>query len=274
MSSWEGVRNSFIAGLVLITPLVITLYILQVLFGFALNFIDPIVAETDLASYTANVEAVARVLAAVLIVLVVSFLGFLAQHPSGQRLFGSLGRTVAVIPIFRTIYSTIRQMSTSLSSGETSYDSLVLVEFPREDFYSIGLDTSESPQAVADVAGEPVRNIFLPSSPNPAGGRLVLVPESQVHDVDMSVRQGMGLIMTTGAGSRDVETVPPVSDMSPEEAIASLEELEAETQLVGTPGTNPDGATETDSESEAEADTELESETEDETETDDPAEQK
>ncbi|MEF8822307.1 MAG: DUF502 domain-containing protein [Halovenus sp.] len=274
MSSWEGVRNSFIAGLVLITPLVITLYILQVLFGFALNFIDPIVAETDLASYTANVEAVARVLAAVLIVLVVSFLGFLAQRPSGQRLFGSLGRTVAVIPIFRTIYSTIRQMSTSLSSGETSYDSLVLVEFPREDFYSIGLDTSESPQAVADVAGEPVRNIFLPSSPNPAGGRLVLVPESQVHDVDMSVRQGMGLIMTTGAGSRDVETVPPVSDMSPEEAIASLEELEAETQLVGTPGTNPDGATETDSESEAEADTELESETEDETETDDPAEQK
>jgi uncharacterized membrane protein len=257
MSSWEGIRNSFIAGLVLITPLVITLYILQVLFGFALNFIDPIVAETNLADYTANVEAVARVLAAVLIVLVVSFLGFIAQRPSGQRLFGSLGRTVAIIPIFRTIYSTIRQMSTSLSSGETSYDSLVLVEFPREGFYSIGLDTSESPQAVSDVAGEPVRNIFLPSSPNPAGGRLVLVPESQVHKVDMSVRQGMGLIMTTGAGSRDGETVPPISDMSPEEAVASLEELQAETQLAGTAGREPDDETDAEPETEADSDTET-----------------
>ena len=260
MSSWEGIRNSFIAGLVLVTPLVITLYILQVLFGFALNFIDPIVAETDLASYTANVEAVARVLTAVFILLVVSFLGFLAQRPSGQRLFGSLGRTVAVIPIFRTIYSTVRQMSTSLSSGETSYDSLVLVEFPREGFYSIGLDTSESPQAVSDVAGEPVRNIFLPSSPNPAGGRLVLVPESQVHQVDMSVRQGMGLIMTTGAGSRDGDTVPPVSDMSPEEAVASLEKLQAEAQLAGSRSA---GAADDDAEPGAEPETEAESETED-----------
>jgi len=228
MSRWESVRNSFIAGLVLITPLVITLYILQILFGFALNFIDPVVSETDLASYTANVEAVARVLAAAVIVLVVATLGFLAQRPTGQRLFGNLGRTVAVIPIVRTIYSTVRQMSTSLSSGETSYDSLVLVEFPREGVYAIGLDTSRSPEAVADVAGEPVRNIFLPSSPNPAGGRLILVPESQVYEVDMSVRQGMGLIMTTGAGSKDPASIPAVADMSPEAAVASLEEYEAE----------------------------------------------
>ena len=228
MSTWDGIRNSFVAGLILIAPLAITLYVLQILVGFALDFIDPIVAQTDLASYTANVELVARILAVALIVLVISVLGFLAQRRTGQQLFGSLGRTVAVIPIVRTIYSTVRQISSSFSNKDTAYDSLVLVEHPREGLYSIGLVTNESPRGVNEVAGSTVHNVFLPSSPNPASGRLVLVPEEQLYDVDMSVRQGMGLLMTTGASSSESARMPPAVDITPEEAVASLEELEDE----------------------------------------------
>lgn len=228
MSTWDSARNSFVAGLILIAPLAITLYLLQILVGFALNFIDPIVAQTDLASYTANVELVARILAVALIVLVISILGFLAQRSAGQQLFGSLGRAVAVIPIVRTIYSTVRQISSSFSNKDTAYDSLVLVEHPREGLYSIGLVTNESPRGVNEVAGSTVHNVFLPSSPNPASGRLVLVPEEHLHDVDMSVRQGMGLLMTTGAKSSETARMPPAVDITPEEAVASLEELEDE----------------------------------------------
>ena len=226
MSTWDAVRNSFVAGLILIAPLAITLYLLQILVGFALNFIDPIVAQTDLASYTANVELVARILAVALIILIVSVLGFLAQRSVGQQLFGGLGRAVAVIPIVRTIYSTVRQISSSFSNKDTAYDSLVLVEHPREGLYSIGLVTNESPRGVNEVAGSTVHNVFLPSSPNPASGRLVLVPEEQLHDVDMSVRQGMGLLMTTGAKSSEAAQMPPAVDITPEEAVASLEEFE------------------------------------------------
>jgi uncharacterized membrane protein len=74
--------------------------------------------------------------------------------------------------------------------------------------YAIGLVTSQSPVAVEDVAGEPVNNIFLPSSPNPASGRFVMVPESQVHEVDLSFRQGMRLLMTTGASGRNAPEIP------------------------------------------------------------------
>ncbi|MEF8813139.1 MAG: DUF502 domain-containing protein [Halovenus sp.] len=225
MTRWEKVRNSFVAGLVLITPLLITLYILQVLAGFALQFIDPVVQGTNLASYTQNVEIVARVIAVVLIVVVVTLLGFVAQKQFGQRLFGSFGRAIAVVPIVRTIYTTVRQISSSFSSTETSYDSLVLIEFPREGVYSIGLVTSESPRQVTDVAGTTVHNVFLPSSPNPASGRLVLVPDDQLYEVDLSVRQGLGLLMTTGVGFSQVpETVPAAAEMTPEEAVASLEQ--------------------------------------------------
>jgi uncharacterized membrane protein len=226
MSPWERLRDSFIAGLVLITPLAITLYILQLLSGFALVIIDPVVQGTGLESYTANVEPTARILAAGLIVLLVTLLGFIGQKEFGQRLFGELGRSVALIPIFRTIYSTVRQISQSFSNTESSYDSLVLVEFPREGLYTIGLVTSESPQAVSDVAGTTVHNVFLPSSPNPASGRLVLVPEDDLYEVDMSVRQGMGLLMTTGAGSDRPKSVPTAVNISRDEALTALEELD------------------------------------------------
>lgn len=223
MSLRGGLRDSFIAGIVLVTPLVITLYVLQLLSGFAFQLIDPVVQGTSLESYTANVEIIARVIAALLIVLLITTLGFIAQRKTGQRLFGSLGRSVTLIPIFRTVYSTVRQISKSFSSAETSYDSLVLVEFPRKNVYTIGLITSESPKQVSEVAGSTVYNVFLPSSPNPASGRLVLVPEDEIHEVDLSVRQGMGLLMTTGAGSERSGPVPAAVDMSPEEAVRSLE---------------------------------------------------
>jgi uncharacterized membrane protein len=223
MTAWERVRNSFVAGIILIMPLVITLYVLELLVGFVVEYIDPVVQETDLATYTANVEVVAQIVAAILILVVITLLGFFAQKPFGQQIFGSFGRTITVVPIVRNIYKTVRQISTSFSSSDASYDSLVVIEYPREGIYSIGLITSESPEAISEVAGTRVQNVFLPSSPNPAGGRLTFVPEDQVYDVDLSVREGLGLIMTTGAGSKTEGLVPTSVEMTPEEVVESIE---------------------------------------------------
>ena len=227
MTLRTAIRNSFIAGLVLIAPLLITVYVLQVLSGVVFSAIEPVVQESNLEQYTANVELVAQLIAVVAIVIVIVALGFLAQRKIGQRLFGSLGRLVAVVPVVRTIYTAVRQISGSFTSGETSFDSLVLVEFPRMGVYAVGLVTGKSPAPVREVTGEPTRNVFLPSSPNPAGGRLVFVPEAQIHEVDMSVREGLGIIMTTGAGKEQTNTLPPSSvAMAPEEAVDLLEETD------------------------------------------------
>lgn len=227
MTLRTAIRNSFIAGLVLIAPLLITVYILQVLSGVVFSTIEPVVQESNLEEYTANVELVAQLIAVGAIVIAIIALGFLAQRKIGQRLFGSLGRLVAVVPVVRTIYTAVRQISGSFTSGETSYDSLVLVEFPRMGVYAVGLVTGKSPAAVREVTDEPTRNVFLPSSPNPAGGRLVFVPEAQIHEVNMSVREGLGIIMTTGAGKEQTDMLPPSSvAMAPEEAADLLEETD------------------------------------------------
>ena len=215
MSPLDVVKRSFTAGLLLVAPLVVTLFVLQVLVDWSFRFLNPVVQGTRLTQYTGNVEAVAQVLAAVSIVAAVTLLGYLAQKSVGRHLFGSIGRVVNVIPLVSTVYLSVRQVANALVERTTAYEGVVLVEYPREGVYSIGLVTGESPAAVESVAGQPAYNVFLPNSPNPTAGRLVLLPEDQVHETDMSVREGMRLIVTTGVGTDEAAGAYPDLDSLP-----------------------------------------------------------
>jgi uncharacterized membrane protein len=205
MGPLQRVKDSFVAGLILVAPLAITLYILRILVNWSLQFINPLVAGTRLANYTGNVEVLAQVVAVLIIVAALTIIGALAQWSVGRHLFGNLGKTVNFIPLVNTIYAAIKQTATSLVDRDTEYESVVLVEYPREDIYSIGLVTSEGREAIDDVVGDQAYSVFLPNSPNPTAGRLVMVPASQIHETDMSVRQGMRMIVTTGIGDKEAE---------------------------------------------------------------------
>lgn len=195
-------KSSFIAGLVLITPLVVTVYVLRILVNWLFQFINPVVKETRMVQYTGNIELAAQLLAVISLLAGITILGALARQQSGRHIFGNLGRVVSLIPIVNTIYGSVRQVADSVVDRESAYRSLVLVEYPRHDVYSIGLVTGMSPSSIEDFAGEQkVYNVFLPNSPNPTGGRLVFLPENQVHEIDMSVREGLRLTLTTGIGS-------------------------------------------------------------------------
>lgn len=208
----KALKRSFVSGMILIAPLVLTLYVLRLLVTSSLQVIDPIVRETRLTQYTANVEVAAQLLAVVIIVGSIVLLGSLANRSVGRTVFGQVGRIVNVIPLFSTLYGSVRQVADSLVERNTAYESVVLVEYPREGVYSIGLVTGESPEVVESFAGDDVYNVFLPNSPNPTAGRLVLLPEHQVHEIDMSVRRGMRLVVTTGMA--DDEPAPVTTDPS------------------------------------------------------------
>lgn len=197
----ERLKESFVAGLILVAPLAVTLYVLQILVSWSLKFVDPLVAELGLIETAANIELAAQLLAVALIVAAVTLLGLLAQWSIGRHLFGNLGRTINIIPLVSTIYGGVRQVATSLVDTGSQFERTVLVEYPRESVYSIGLVTGEGTSAIDEVAGERAFSVFLPNSPNPTAGRLVMVPESQIHETDMSVREGMRMIVTTGIGS-------------------------------------------------------------------------
>lgn len=227
MGVGNAVRRSFVAGLILIAPLLVTVYVIKTLVDWSLRFIDPIVAETGLTQYTANDELLAAAIAAVVIVLSIVVLGYLAQRNVGRQVFGNVGRVVNVIPLVNTIYSSVRQVANSLVDRDEAYESVVLVEYPRDGIYSIGLVTGDAPVQIDDYDGQDVYNVYFPNSPNPTGGRLALVPESDLHETDMSVRAGMRLLVTTGvtengapkslpSESIDEQIVPKADDAEPQ----------------------------------------------------------
>jgi uncharacterized membrane protein len=200
MTFSDRLKNSFVAGLILVAPLAVTLFVLRVLVNWALQFVNPIVARTGLIQHTANIELAAQLITATLIVVAIVLIGFLAQVSVARQLFGNVGRIVNVIPLVNTLYTNSRQIINALVDRETKYESVVLVEYPRTGLYSLGLVTAQSPDQIEAVTDEATYNVFLPNSPNPTAGRLVLVPESQLREIDMSVRQGMRMIVTTGMG--------------------------------------------------------------------------
>jgi uncharacterized membrane protein len=195
-------RRSFVAGLVLVAPLVVTVVVLRVAFGWLLVVANPLVAETRLANYTGNIEVAAQLLAIVALVAVVTGLGYVAQRGVGQRLFGRVGRVIDFVPMVSVVYGSARQMADALVNPSAGFDQVVLVEYPRDGVWVIGFVTGDGPTEAADAAGEHVYNVFLPNSPNPTGGRLLMVPESDLVETDMSAREGLRTVVTTGTGRK------------------------------------------------------------------------
>lgn len=202
MRGTTALRDNLLAGLVLVAPLVVTVFALRVLFGWVSGAIDPIVEGTRLASYTANIEIVAQIVAICAILVLLTLLGYVARWGVGERIFGGIGRLVNFLPLVRTIYSSTRQVANALVERQNRYESVVLVEY-REGFSVLGFVTGEVPEPVQATLEEPAYNVFVPNSPNPTGGRLLLIPESRIQEVDMSVRRGIRTLVTTGIASEE-----------------------------------------------------------------------
>jgi len=191
-------QSNFVAGLILVAPLVVTLFVLRTVTGWISGTLTPVITGTRLETFTANNIVLAQFVLLAALVAAVTAVGFLAQRSVGRRVFGKTGRVVDFLPVFRTIYGTIRSMATSVTSRGSDFESVVYVEYPTKDVYRLGLVTGESPDDLETIAGEPAYNVFFPGSPNPTQGSLNLVPESELHESGMSVRAAIRFLMTTG----------------------------------------------------------------------------
>lgn len=191
-------KSSFFAGLAVVAPLVVTVFVVQLLVNWGLRLLTPMVRGTRLARYTFDNLLVAQTAMGIIVLSLIVAVGWVAQYSIGRRLFGQAGRIMNFIPLVRVIYGSVRQVANSVVNRESRYESVVFVEYPREGVYSVGLVTGDSPPDAERLADEEVYNVFFPSSPNPTQGKLVLVPDSRVLETDLSVRQGIQLLMTTG----------------------------------------------------------------------------
>ena len=211
-------RASFFTGLAVALPALLTLAVVKWLFGTISSFTDtllfflPHVLDPKVVYENGQTGAMFwhwSLLALVLAVILISTVGVLARYYIGKRMIEWLDVAMMNVPIMNKFYGAIKQVNEAFSGNKNSFKTVVLVEFPREGMYSVGFITSEQHAEVQQKTREKVVAVFIPTTPNPTSGFLVLVPEDKVTKLEMTVADGIKYIVSLGSISPEL---PPLAE--------------------------------------------------------------
>lgn len=200
-------RASFLTGLAVVLPGVITLAIVKWLFGTVSGLTDVLLfflPDSVTHDPSGKTYWYWSLLAIVMAAAIITFIGVLARNYIGKRLIDLADSIMLRVPVLNKIYGTIKQVDQAFTSGKkSSFQTVVLVEYPREGIYSVGFITSEQAHEVYEKTNKKCVCIFIPTTPIPTGGFLIIVPEEKVIKLDMSVEDGFKYIISIGAISQD-----------------------------------------------------------------------
>lgn len=187
-------RNFFITGLAVTVPLTATAYIVWAVFRFLDGILSPFL------KLIIGEEKYISGIGFFLTLFLITAVGALTTIAIGKRMVTFFEDILTRIPLVRGIYSTFKEASDAFLVHRPSEGSrgVVLVEYPRKGIYTIGLMTATTVKEIQDKTHEPVVNIFIPTSPNPTSGMLILVPEDSVTHLDMTTEEGLKLIVSGG----------------------------------------------------------------------------
>ncbi len=198
-------RANFLTGLAVVLPAVISLAVIKWLFGTVSSITDTLLIFLPT---TLTHEQNGRgpmywywsLAALALAVFLIGLVGLLTRYYLGKKLIRWVDDALLRVPLLNKIYGAIKQVNDAFSSGsKSSFKTVALVEFPRAGTYSIGFITSEQHEEVQKKTKENVVCVFVPTTPNPTSGFLILVPEDKVTKLDMSVADGIKYIISLGA---------------------------------------------------------------------------
>lgn len=207
---YDRVREAALAGVAVVVPLLVTLYVLSVaasVVGDLLSPLGQLFAALGLQPDASQV--IVDIFGVLLVVALTILVGFVASFRSGERVLAYFDAALERVPGLGAVYKSFRQMSdVMLESDADNFQSVKLVEFPHDGAYTLGFSTTETPEPIEEAAGRhEMRTLFLPLAPNPVmGGFLAHVPEERVMDVDMTVEEGIRAVVTTGVAVAEAET--------------------------------------------------------------------
>ncbi|MFQ6047493.1 MAG: DUF502 domain-containing protein [Gemmatimonadales bacterium] len=187
-------RRYFITGLVVITPVGLTAWVLAGLF----QFVDAILGEPLRAALGRRIPGVGFVL----LLLIVFIVGWLVHRTVFRRVLHWWNVALSRFPLTGRIYTVISQIvQTVVGEKRQFFRRTVLVPYPAEGTWAVAFVTSEDAPAMSAVIGEPCVNVFMPTTPNPTSGFLMVVPRAKVIDTQISVEEAMKLVLSAGAVS-------------------------------------------------------------------------
>ena len=196
-SFFSKIRNNFIAGIVVLIPIGITLYLTVFLIKISSRLIPKEINPNNYLPF--DIPGLEILIAVILI----TFVGWVSLSFLGKKFFELFNNILKKIPILRTIYSAIGQMTETFTKSDKEKSSVVLLEYPRKGVWAVGFATRENQGIISKKTNEELVNVFLPTTPNPTSGFLLMVPKKELIYLDVSFEQASKFIVSAGTSNID-----------------------------------------------------------------------
>jgi uncharacterized membrane protein len=220
----RSLRNAFITGIVVILPLGVTMIVIRFLLDkigtpaskYFFWFLDPEFRTMPI------VQLGLEFISVLVVLLLITLLGYGSRIFIGRFILNSLERLLDRVPFIGTVYRSVKQIVQTFSQQKKAvFQEVVLIEYPRKRCYVLGFLTSTAKGETQDVTGEHIVNVFVPTTPNPTSGFLLMLPEDDITRLEMSITDGMKLIISGGAVVPNAESGEAVIISNPAEASGS-----------------------------------------------------
>ena len=188
-------RNYFITGIVVLIPIGFTLYLSRFLINISTKLVP---AGLNPNNYIPYVIPGIEIL---LTIIFITIVGGLSLSFLGKKILQIVDNLFKRIPILRTIYSAIVQLTDSFRNQEGSKKSVVLIEYPRKGSWAVGFATKENKGELKDKTNKELINVFVPTTPNPTSGFLLMFPKEDVIYLDMSFEEASKFIVSAGTSN-------------------------------------------------------------------------
>jgi uncharacterized membrane protein len=186
-------RNNFIAGVVVLIPIGITVYLTLFIIKVSSTMLPKELNPNHYLPY--NIPGVEIIISIILI----TFIGWLSLSFIGKKFLEIFNNILKKIPILRTIYSAFEQMLDMFTKSDKNNKNVVLVEYPRKGSWAVGFATKENKSEISKKSKQNLVNVFVPTTPNPTSGFLLMFPKEEVIYLDMSFEEASRFIVSAGS---------------------------------------------------------------------------
>ena len=190
-------RNYFITGVVVLIPIGITLYLTLFLIRISGKIIPKEINPNNYLPF--DIPGVEILMA----LFIITLTGWISLSFLGKKFFEYFNNILKKIPILRTIYSAIGQMTESFTKTDNKQKSVVLLEYPRKGVWAVGFATRENEGIIKDKVKEDLINVFVPTTPNPTSGFLLMVPKKDLIYLNITFEQASKFIVSAGTTNID-----------------------------------------------------------------------
>ena len=188
-------RNYFITGIVVLVPIGITLYLTKFFISISSKLIPPGINPNNYLPFAIPGLEI------LLSIIFITFIGGLSLSFIGKKILQIFNDLLKKIPILRTIYSAIGQMTETLAPKSGSKKSVVLIEYPRKGSWAVGFATKENKGEISKKTNPELVNVFVPTTPNPTSGFLLMFPKDEVIYLDLTFEEASKFIVSAGTSN-------------------------------------------------------------------------